>query len=213
MKLNKYLIGEILSLLAFSVFTIIAIKNEQISMFYLVYLFWMDEFLKTIFNFLNYFFNRSNIPNPLVYNKMAKSRLFMLSIYFVFIIVFFGFIIDWKSSDTVLGNFGVFFFKNAFFNLSVTIFLLREIYEFYYGLRNIQNSPYTIFSKGVITLHLSLLLGIFTWAFFNGKFGDFNLDIGSYKTIVAIIPFIIIKLIFEIMEIKQRAPKSLDNIH
>lgn len=204
LTLKKSRIAEIISLVIFSVLTILAIINKQISVFYIIYLFWFDEFLKTIFDFLKSLFKKETITNLLLYRSFIKSRFFMLGIYLVFIIVCFGFILDWKSLDTIIGNFQVFFFKNLWFNFSILGFIAREIIEYYYENATTQPLAHSIVSKGMITLHLSIILGVFLWALVSGKLGDFNLNLGVYESALVILPFLIIKFIFEIMEINQR---------
>ena len=151
-------IAEYLSLFIMTAITIIAVFNKQVSVFYIIYLFWCDEFLKTLFDRLRYHFKKDKLQNPANYLSNNKSRLFMLMVYLVFIIVCFGLMLDWSNSDLILGNFEVFLFKNTLFNFSLISFLLREIYLY------IKNHsvllPHHLLSPGIITLHVSLILGI-----------------------------------------------------
>lgn len=211
LSLKKSRIAEILSLIVLSIITILAIANKQISVFYIIYLFWFDELLKTIFDFLKSIFKRTTITNLSQYKTFVKSRFFMLAIYLVFIIVCFGFMLDWESTDIIIGNFEVFFFKNHWFNFSVLGFLAREIAEYYYE-DTTQPLAHHIASKGMITLHLSIIFGVFIWAFSSGKFGDINLNLGVYKSALAILPFLIIKFVFEIMEINQRHKQTSTDV-
>ena len=145
-------IAEILSLIVFSILTILAISKQQISVFYIIYLLWIDEFLKTIFDFFKSRFKSNTITDLSNYRKLVRSRFFMLGIYVIFIIVFFGFLLDWKSTDVIIGNFEVFLFKNVWFNFSVLSFFIREVIEYYY--ENIpQPNAHHMLSKGIITLH------------------------------------------------------------
>ncbi|MFD1062497.1 hypothetical protein ACFQ1Q_04505 [Winogradskyella litorisediminis] len=202
--MKRYKWTEIISLVAFTIITLIALKDGKITMFYLIYLFWIDEFIKTIFDLINFYFNRKNIENPEVYKQLSHSRFFMLFIYLIFILVFFGLMIDWKTEDAVITNFSIIFFKNSLFNLCVFSFLLREVFHFISYKKALNAPAHSIFSKGLITLHVSLILGVFLWAIINGKMGNNPIEFGSYKTIVAIVPFLLIKLIFELLEIKNR---------
>lgn len=196
-------IAEILSLIAFSVLTVLAISNKQISVFYIIYLLWIDELLKTIFDFLKGRFKPQSILNLSNYKRLVRGRFFMLFIYFVFIIVFFGFMLDWKSQDIIIGNFEILMFKNVWFNFSVFSFLAREIAEYFYE-QSPHPSAHHNLSKGIVTLHLSIIFGIFIWAFVTGRFFEIDFDFGNYSSALAILPFLIIKFVFEIMEIKGR---------
>jgi hypothetical protein len=189
-------IAEYLSLFAMTCFTVLAIYNKQISVFYIIYLFWCDEFLKTLFDRLRYYFKKDKLQSPTNYLSNNKSRLFMLMVYLVFIIVCFGLMLDWNNTDLILGNFEVFLFKNTLFNFSLISFLLREVYLY----RNDHSVllPHHLLSSGIITLHVSLILGI-TFSFLIKKeFVVFE----NYIAVIAIIPFLILKLFFEIQEIK-----------
>ena len=198
MIIQRPKIAEYFSLFVMTGITFIAIYNKHTTVFYILYLFWWDEFLKTVFDRLRYQFKKSQLVNPLVQLSNTKSRLFMLMIYLVFIFVFFGLILDWNNSNLVITNFEIFFFKNSLFNFSLLTFLLREIY-----LYNKETSIITthhFLSPGVITLHVSLVLGIFLSFFLKREFIIFE----NYTAILAIIPFLIIKLFFEIKEIKSK---------
>lgn len=197
-KLAKYV-----SLFAMIVITIIAIANKNISVFYLLYLFWWDEFLKTFFDALNYFFKKDLLKEPVAYFKLVKSRFFFLIIYLVFIVVFFGLILDWKNQDLTLHNLEVLMLQNNLFNFSVLTLLLREIYIYGYNTSTI--NVHHILSKGIITLHLSLILGIFMWFFITQKLQFME----NYATVIAIIPFLLLKIYFEVKEIQTESETNL----
>ena len=196
------ILGEYLSLIVMTCITIMAIYSKQITVFYIIYLFWCDEFLKTIFDGLRYRFKKEQIQNPTNYVLNIKNRFFMLLIYLVFIIVCFGLILDWNNTDLILGNFEVFFFKNTLFNISLITFLLREIY-LYKNNQLILNSHHLL-SSGIITLHISLILGIMLSFLIKKEFVVFE----DYAAVFAIIPFLLLKLYFEIQEIKYNSKEA-----
>ena len=196
------ILGEYLSLIVMTCITIMAIYSKQITVFYIIYLFWCDEFLKTIFDGLRYRFKKEQIQNPTNYILNIKNRFFMLLIYLVFIIVCFGLILDWNNTDLILGNFEVFFFKNTLFNISLITFLLREIY-LYKNNQLILNSHHLL-SSGIITLHISLILGIMLSFLIKKEFVVFE----NYAAVFAIIPFLLLKLYFEIQEIKYNSKEA-----
>ncbi|GFZ83010.1 hypothetical protein GCM10011531_12060 [Aquaticitalea lipolytica] len=196
------ILGEYLSLIVMTCITIMAIYSKQITVFYIIYLFWCDEFLKTIFDGFRYRFKKEQIQNPTNYILNIKNRFFMLLIYLVFIIVCFGLILDWNNTDLILGNFEVFFFKNTLFNISLITFLLREIY-LYKNNQLILNSHHLL-SSGIITLHISLILGIMLSFLIKKEFVVFE----NYAAVFAIIPFLLLKLYFEIQEIKYNSKEA-----
>lgn len=199
LKVLKYnRIAEYFSLFAMIMFTSIAIFYKNITVFYLLYLFWCDEFLKTIFDYLRFRFKNKTLENAPKYLSNTKSRLFLLMVYFVFIIVFFGLMLDWKNSDLILNNFEVFFFRNQLFNFSFITFLIREMYLFWNGVQT--TTSHHILSQGIITLHISLVLGILFWFLVTKKI----MMLEDYATIISIIPFLILKITFEVQEINAK---------
>ncbi len=191
-------LAEYVSLFTMTMITVIAIYNKNISVFYILYLFWWDEFLKTFFDGLKYF-NKKNLLNiSSNYFKDVKTRCFFLMIYLIFIIVFFGLIMNWKSEDLVINNFEVFWFRNSLFNLSIITFLAREIY-LYINEKN-QLIVHHVLSRGIITLHLSIILGVFLWFFITQKLNFFN---DNSASVLSILPFLLIKMYFEVQEIKS----------
>lgn len=199
LKVLKYnRIAEYFSLFAMIMFTIIAIFNKNITVFYLLYLFWCDEFLKTISDYLRFRFKKNTLENAPKYLSNTKSRLFLLMVYLVFIIVFFGLMLDWKNSDLILNNFEVFFFKNQLFNFSFITFLLREMYLFWNAVQT--TTSHHLLSQGIITLHISLVLGILFWFLVTKKI----MILEDYATIISIIPFLLLKVFFEVKEINAK---------
>ena len=194
-------IAEYLSLFAMTIITVLAIYNEVISVFYLMYLFWWDELLKTCFDWIKYFSRKKVLNIPAAYLNNIRTRFFFLMIYIVFIIVFFGLMIDWNTSDLLINNFQVFFFRNPLFNLSIITFLAREVYLFVNESQQVVG--HHMLSKGILTLHLSLIFGIFLWFLFTSKLDLFE----DYINIIAILPFLILKVIFEVREISYNKEK------
>ncbi|WP_047549696.1 DUF6498-containing protein [Psychroserpens sp. Hel_I_66] len=195
-KEEKSKLAEYLSLFALITLTVIAIANKNISVFYIIYLFWWDELIKSIFDIFRFWFKKDQINDTKVYFSNMSGRFFFLMIYFVFILVFFGFMIDFKDYDLAGLNFEVLFFMNPLFNFSLASFLMREIYL--YKFNDIELKPHHVLSRGIITLHLSIILGIFLWALITMKFQSLE----AYATLFSIVPFLLFKIFFEIQEIK-----------
>ncbi len=177
--------------------TVIAIYMKQISVFYILYLFWWDELLKTVFDWFRYKSIKDQLETPKEFLVNVKSRLFFLIIYLVFIIVFFGFMLNWRDEHLISLNFEVFLFRNLLFNMSILSFLLREIYVFR-KFDAVKNS-YNVLSKGIITLHVSLIFGVLIWFLVTEKI----VELKEYATILAILPFLLLKIVFEVKEIKN----------
>lgn len=195
---------DIISLLFFTALTIGAVVMKEITIFYVIYIFWWDEFIKTGFDFFRYLFNKKEIEQPLVFKVSIGSRFFMLFIYIVFIIVCFGFIIEWGTDNSISKNAEILLFQNIYFNISLVSFIAREIYVYRNKIQNINTSILNIMSGSIITLHVSIILGILLWAVATKKLGSLPFEFGNYSTILAIVPFLIIKFLFECSAIKGR---------
>lgn len=193
-------IAAYLSLAAMVLLTILAVANKNISVFYIIYLFWWDEVLKSVFDLFKYWSKKHQLINTSEFGHTLRGRFFFLFIYIVFIIVFFGFMIDWKNQDMIGLNFEVFMFMNPLFNFSLLSILLREIYLFRHPEESIKT--HHLFSRGIITLHVSIILGILLWAFITLKLQYLE----NYAVVFAIIPFMLLKVLFEVQEIKYRHP-------
>lgn len=192
MQLNHNKIAKYTSLIATTVFTMVSVVNKETSVFYIIYLFWCDEFLRTLFDRLKLKFHANQIQDPNLFRSNVKSRSFMLFVYFVFIFIVFGLVMNSREEDLVLLNFEVFLFQNALFNATLVSFLLREIYLFMNPKSELESQHFL--SNGIIILHLSIILGIFAWFLSTQKFPFF----AQYATILSIIPFLVLKLFFEL---------------
>lgn len=200
---------DILSLLVFTALTIAALVVQEITIFYVIYIFWWEEFIKTIFTSFKYYFRKNEIEDSKSYKVEFQARFFMLFIYLVFIIVCFGLIMDWASQEIISTNFEIFLFQNLYFNISLISFIGRELYVFSNKKNPIQST--SAFSSGTITLHVSIILGILLWAVATKKLGSLPLSLEAHSTILAIVPFILIKFLFDCLAIKAKN-KELEKV-
>ncbi len=200
MILKTSAVSNYASLAFMSLFTLMAVINNQISVFYIIYLFWFDEFLRTIFLFFRYFFKRETVPNPQVFIQQARSKMFFLFLYFIFIFVFFGLMIDWNNSDLIFINLSALLFKNSLFNITILTFIGSELLLF---LKNdFENIiGHILISKGVIVLHISIILGVFIWGFLPKEFYEFSFS--NLRSGIIIAPFLLLKLFFELNSSKS----------
>jgi hypothetical protein len=195
---------DILTLLFFSGLTIVAVAMHEITIFYLIYVFWWDEIIKTVSDLSRLILRKHEIEDREQFKNDIKTRFFMLFLYFVFIIICFCFMIEWNTQEGLYRNIEILLFKNVYFNISLLSFAAREIYV-YSNKRLVKNNlARTVMSKGVITLHLSIILGILLWAVATKKLASLPFELQSYSTILAIVPFLTIKFLFEWSEIKAK---------
>jgi hypothetical protein len=180
------------SLLSMTIITVFSIINKETTVFYILYLFWCDELIRTLSDGFKYVFKKSNLVDVDNYLSNVKSRFFVLFVYLIFIIVFFGLKINWNDSDLVIDNLSVLFFKNRLFNVTIITFIIRELYFFVNNKPELESK--SLFSGGIIILHISLVLGILFWFVSNQKIEFLK----EYSTIMSIVPFLFLKIFFEI---------------
>lgn len=187
------------SLLLMMVFSIISLINKETTVFYIIYLFWCDELIKTIFSNINRLkarYNKVNVQDN-VSGAHALGPFFMLGIYVVFIVVIFGFMMGMNDSETGIINFTVLLFQNTFFNFTLITFIARELYFLFVD--NKVPAPPSFLSYGMITLHISIILGTFIWFATTIKFQYFE----KFAAVLSIIPFLLLKFFFEVKQQKK----------
>src|SRR5690606_8738231 len=87
----------------------------------------------------------------------GESLLFLMGIYWVFLVVIFGFIAGADSTEIIIANMAVLFFHNWFFNLNLLFVLLERIY-----LHRIQqplNIYFDAFNPNTMVLHIAIIVG------------------------------------------------------
>lgn len=204
MKLQSILKIDYISLFFMTVFTAFSIVNKEISVFYIIYLFWFHEFLRNSIKIGFYLFKKEKIAFLEVYLKTIKSKSFILFVYFIFIFIFFGLMLDWENTDLIMINFEVLMFKNTLFNLTTALFLARELMS-YYNNELEKNYKNVFLSNGVIILHISIILGMLIWGFLPKSIYENNSS--NILSAIVIAPFLILKLFFEIVGINHHLKK------
>jgi hypothetical protein len=207
--IEKYdILGKKIALFLILGLTLFAILTEVTTTFYLIYLFWWDEIFRSLTDLFTYIFRKDVFTQSETFLFRFKGRIFFLAIYFVFIIVLFGFVINANQYNLIALNFEVFFFQNIWFNFSLFSMLLREIIVFYQQPLH-SREGYGIVSNGIITLHISIILGILLWFIFSYKF-EIKDASGNFYSVWAVIPFLVIKIIFEYFEIRHEEKATLN---
>lgn len=211
-------ISNIISLLLFTAYTIYVILSGEANLFFIIYLFFLDEVIKNVFILI-----KSIRYNLLGYDvseiKIAlKSRFFMLFIYSVFIILIFGIFFSLMNAtmEQFTRNMMILFFKDVYFNISITIIILREGTNLFIDLKRAKkedNFKITGIDSGMIVLHLSIILGGFMWFLTSGKFEYFQLSFGKYNSMAIIFPFLVIKFLFDLYTIIGHQKASIKAIN
>lgn len=182
--------SRILNIITFLAFTILGIYKNEVTVFYIIYLFWMEAFVRQLIE-LSYIIRRDSKLFSSI--SVAWPAFFMMIIYVVFIIVLFGFIpfSAGKDSETFLINVKTLMFKNIFFNLSVLVYIIQYILYIY--VNGFKEKTIIPFNRNHIILHISIILGAVI---------QLTPIVSFVKTkelinILSIIPFLILKIILD----------------
>jgi len=145
--------------LFFLALTILALIDHSLSVFYLIYLFWMQEFIRTLVDSAIILKRAQGISARFNLLRTIFPSFFVLKIYLVFIIVLFGFMLNLKQTDIMVDNLSVFFFQNWYFNIYILLFFVEYvIMRIRYPNEDIEVVP---FNYRHIIIHVSIILGAF----------------------------------------------------
>ena len=141
----------------FLLITLLGVANGQVTVFYIVYLFWFQELLRTLVDFFVIIRQKKTIAEKWQFLKMSFGSFFILWIYFVFIVLLFGFMLNRDNSDLLGDNMLVLLFRNWYFNINMLLFLA----EYIYFRKQADNTALQlhIFNPRHIILHISIILG------------------------------------------------------
>ncbi|HNS41896.1 MAG TPA: DUF6498-containing protein [Taishania sp.] len=177
-----------LELIYFLLFTLWGVANGQVTVFYLIYLFWFQELIRTIVDLFFIIKQQKTIAERWFSAKNSFGGFFILFIYFVFIVVLFGWMVNFKNSELLATNIGVFVFKNWYFNSTLILFFI----EYLYFRTQVDNSnlKIEIFNKRHIILHISIIAGAIIQMILLPKL---NID-NQWGNALVVLPFLLLKL-------------------
>ncbi len=165
--------------------------NGQTTVFYLIYFFWWNEVLRIIIDKLFYKRNPYAIllnPN----NVGIFASIIQMGIYFVFIVVFFGFLANWNNTELLMINMNILFFQNLFFNINLILVAAERIYL--HKFRLLLKVSFGSFTPNMIVLHISIILGAVIMLFVVRNFPDVFTPTNFWGSVIIILPFLLLKL-------------------
>ena len=188
-KINNLKLARI-DYAVFIIITLISLWFGKTTLFYLIYLFWWNELIRKLVGF--YFFKKSNK----VSSVDQKGSFFLLAIYFVFILVFFGFIANFKNTDLMLVNMEVLTFQNWFFNINLIWIIAENIWLHKSG--NGASVSLSAFSANAIVMHISIILGGILMFMVVFRYPDFFSPNNFGGMVLISSPFLILKFIAQV---------------
>lgn len=177
--------------LVFVALTLLSILNGQTTVFYLIYFFWWNELLRLLIDRILY---KKNTQSVFLGDGKSSvfSSLFIMAIYFVFIVVFFGFIAASDSTELIIVNMEALFFQNWFFNCNLIFVILERIYL------HKSNHPLQItfggFTPNMIILHISIIMGGMLLFFVVKNFPETFTPKNLWGSVLIALPFLLLKM-------------------
>jgi len=176
--------------------TVIAMLNKQVSVFYIVYFFWFQELLRTIISFIFAMRYEKRENKTISLGGLFMISLFPLSVYLVFIVVLFGFMLNWGNLDLLRLNFRTMLFKNVFFNINLILFAAEIILYYYLNRKEmIFSENIQIFSRNHLILHISILLGALLQFLVVRKYENIFTPENLWGSVLVVVPFLILKIV------------------
>lgn len=167
----------------------------------MLYLFWWQTLIHVLVNIGRILFLKQNAHFRSAAKSYITENLFLLFLYFIFIVLFFGFFLSIGIPDLMQINFEVFFFMNWGFNLSLVIFFVSALFfrkpKFESILKNSSG-----FSFRNIILHTSIVLGTFIHFLVTLKFPHVFTEATLWSSVLVIFPFILLRSIIDYYEVE-----------
>lgn len=188
-------------LILMTVFTSLSIYRGDATVFYVLYLFWWYEFLNIAVNqIFDKVYKRTNPQSIPSIHKIGP--LFMMFIYLILIIVFFGIIANWRNYDLIAINVETLFFKSFYFNLNLLFIFVELVIK---NLRAKNNLAVTYgLSGNMIVLHISIILGAIMLFFVVNQFPEIFSPDQFFASLLILFPFLLLRFVAQYLQIKKK---------
>lgn len=164
----------------------------ETTVFYIVYLYWWHELIASVLDGLYFSAAVKQSKEQSLMNPLG-GRLFLLAIYFVFIVVFFGFMSNWENDALLKINLTVLVFRDHVFTLNLAAILLNEWWwrrnSSSLPLRNVQDP----FSGRMLVMHISIIMGAVMSFMVVKKFPQLFTPENRWGSVLVSAPFLLLK--------------------
>lgn len=185
-----------INLILILVLPIIGILRAEVTVFYILYLYWFQELIVAV---LNWIYSRKNKDTTTlqVPRSLILYNLFTLGIYLVFIIVIFGFMANWGQTDLIIQNILIISFGSQMFNLNLLGILLNE----WTSRQFINTTSRTIkenypMSGKLLVLHVGIIFGGVAYFFIVKRFPETFTPTNLWGAVLIAAPFLILRTIY-----------------
>ncbi|GEM_PF-329776 len=177
-----------IDILTILVITIWGILRREVTVFYIIYLFWFQEAIRTLVDFIYLLLHKKTLADRKLLLAQAFGAGFLLFIYLVFIVLLFGFMLNWEQSELLGANARMLFFQNTFFNVNILLFLIE--YTYFRIKVEDNNLQIQTFNRRHIILHISIIVGAFIQLVVVQHY-DMT---GLWGSVAVIAPFLLLKI-------------------
>lgn len=177
--------------ITFTVLTLLSVLSGQTTVFYLIYFFWWNELIRLVVDRLCYKRN----PNAVFEDGHSTDfggSLFLMGIYWVFIVVIFGFIAGSDITEIIITNMRVLVFHNWFFNINLIFVLLERIYL--HKTRQPLQVYFGAFNPNTIVLHISIIVGAVLMFFVVKEYPNIFTPENRWGSALIALPFLLLKM-------------------
>lgn len=178
-------------LLTMFVITLFGVFQGQVTVFYIIYLFWFQELVRTLVDFVCIFRQKKRITDKFNFIKISFGSFFLLYVYAMFILLLFGFMLNWDNNELLGQNMRVLIFHNWYFNINMILFLAQYIY--FRSKTDNTDLRLPLFSGRHIILHVSIILGALIQL---AIVPHFNLE-NMWASGLVILPFLLLKIFLD----------------
>lgn len=170
-----------------------SVLSGQTTVFYLLYFFWWNELIRLVVDRLCYKRNQNAVYED-GHGKGFGESLFLMGIYWVFLVVIFGFIVakDTEGTDIIIANMRVLLFHNWFFNINLIFVLLERLYL--HKTRQPLQIYFGAFNPNTIVLHISIIVGAVLMFFLVREYPDTFTPENRWGSALIALPFLLLKM-------------------
>jgi len=170
-----------------------AVFNGFTTVFYIIYLYWWHELISSSLDGYYFYQYQKRNPGAAIANPVWR-RLFVLAVYFVFIVVIFGFVSNWGNSQLIVMNVRVLLLRDVYFVANLTFLLLNEWWLRYHYATKYDDALHP-FTGRMIVLHISIIGGVVMYFWLSKEFPQTFTPGNLWGSVIIATPFLLAKAI------------------
>lgn len=181
-----------IEILTFLLTTLWGVMQGEVTVFYIIYLFWFQELIRTVINVgYAYATGMQDGSRPVI--KDWFGNFFILLVYVIFVILLFGFMLNWGNRHSMSINVQTLFFRNWSFNTNLILFAVP--YFLYRKHTGTQDFDVKIFNRNHIILHVSIIAGALLQMMVVKKYPEYFSGDILWGSALVVLPFLLLKIL------------------